>query len=88
MKVRCLDCNCAMVKVKGKYICSNYHKGLLHRCSHPRFTIIGEEIDDVLQKHNIDKSNVKEFKVNHNNHYQIILHDGTIKGYDGVTIIV
>lgn len=87
MKIRCLSCGAALTKVKGKYICSNYHKGLRNRCP-DRFTITKEEIEDIIDNHNIDIEDVKEFKINHDYHYQIVMRDGTIKGYDGSTLIV
>lgn len=88
MKIRCLECDCAMVFVKGKYICSNYNKGLLFRCKHSRFTITLIEIQEILDLHGLDDLFVKEFKINHKNHYQIIMCDGSIKYNDGTTIVL
>ena len=87
MKIKCLNCGASMVMVKEKYICSNYNKGLRFRCK-DRFTITPEQIQEILQDHNVNKDEVSEFKINKDHHYQIVMRDGTIKGYDGATIIV
>lgn len=88
MKLKCLNCGASLVKVKNKYICNNYHRGLGKLRCPIRFTITQEEIEKIISYYNVNITDIAEFKVNYKYHYQIILYDGTIKGYDGSTFIL
>ena len=85
----CKLCNKAMVYFKengrvDKLICNTYHqnKGCV------RNVWKEEEIEEIINQHEIDMENVVNIKLGINGHYEIIQNNSKVISWNGCTLIL